>query len=235
MTWLGKEAEFRRWNIVKTFLHNQIFYLPASICYPKPYQPYIPYGTNDLDAVVNANVLYFLANKGELTQSQGHTGAVNFIAHQVKYQRWRRAAHYYPNRFHLHYAVTRAWAAGDTSLRAAVQGLMTHLAASQQADGHFESRRKINNRDVIQSTTYALLAMLYCQKKGLGQYHKAIGKAIDFLRSQRQVAQNQVFWRGGVFFSGGTVVRSALYFTSDAYTTALVAQAFQLYLDSKHP
>lgn len=230
MTWLGEEKTFKRWNIVKTFLHNQIFFLPMSVCYPTPYQPYVPYGTNDLDAVVNANVLCYLAQKGELTQSVGRSGAVQFIEHQVARQRWRRAAHYYPNRFHLHYAVARAWAAGDTLLTPTMHLLVRHLVASQHSDGHFESRRKINQRDVVQSTTYALLALLYCHQMGLGDFQEAIEKAIVFLQSRRCTAQGRVYWDGGVFFSGGTVVRGVLYFTSDAYTTALIAQAFQMYL-----
>lgn len=230
MTWLGKEAEFKRWNIVKTFLHNQIFYLEKSICYPKPYQPYIPYGTNDIDAVVNANVITYLAKKGDLSVSRGKTGAVKFIEHQVALGRWKRAATYYSNRYHLHYAVARALAAGDTSLRKTAQWMLVHLNATQRIDGSFLSRRKVNHGDVVQSSVYALLAMLDFRAVGLSVPQEMIDKTVVFIESQKQTKGSQTYWNGGVFFSGGTVVRNVLYFTSDAYTTALVAEAFQKYL-----
>lgn len=233
MTWLGKEAEFKRWNIVKTFLHNQIFYLKKSICYPKPYQPYIPYGTNDIDAVVNANVITYLAKKGDLAASRGRTGAVRFIQHQVALRRWKRAATYYSNRYHLHYAVARALAAGDTSLRATAQMMITHLKTTRRKDGSFASGRKVNHGDVVQSSVYALSALLDFRAVGLEVSQEMIDPTVAFIESQKQIQGNQTYWIGGVFFSGGTVVRNVLYFTSDAYTTALVAEVFQKYLKMK--
>lgn len=230
MTWLGKEAEFKRWNILKTIGHNQTFFLKSSICYPTPYQPYIPYGTNDLDAVVNANVLTYLAKKGELPQSRGRVGAKNFIEHQAKMQRWRRAATYYPNRYHFHYAVAKALAAGDSSLRPTAKIMLSHLVASQRDNGSFRSRRKVNHRDVVQSSAYALLAMLYFKEAGVDVPKEKVGLLVQFLSRQKQQEKDQIYWKGGVFFSGGTVVRNVLYFTSDAYTTALIALGLQKFL-----
>ncbi|MEZ4903549.1 MAG: hypothetical protein R2822_18180 [Spirosomataceae bacterium] len=229
MTWLGKEADFKRWNILKTIGHNQIFFLKSSICYPKPYIPYIPYGTNDIDAVVNANVLAYLAKKRELEMSKGQNGAKNFIEHQAQYQRWDRAATYYPNRYHFHYAVARALAAGDTSLLPTARLMLEHLAQSQQKNGSYISRRKVNRRDVLQSSVYGLLALLYLKEAGLEVPKLLIDNVLNYVLSLKQTSNQQVFWEGGVFFSGGTVVRNVLYFTSDAYTTALVALAFQKY------
>ncbi|AXE16584.1 hypothetical protein DR864_01990 [Runella rosea] len=230
MTWLGQEEAFNKWSIVKTFGHNQIFYLKQSICYPKPYRPYIPYGTNDVDAVVNANVLAYLAQKGELASSRGTTGAHRFIYHQAVRKRWSRAGHYYPNRYHFHYAVSRALAAGDTALIPTARLMLQHLMESQRQAGSYRSRRRVNHGDELQSTTYALLALLNFRKIGLNVPQTSLNQAVKFLLNQRQRVDNKVFWRGGVYFSGGTVVRNVLYFTSDAYTTALVAQALQKYM-----
>ncbi len=229
MTWLGKEADFKKWNILKTIGHNKIFFLKSSICYAKPYQPYIPYGTNDLDAVVNANVITYLQKNGTLSSSIGKEGAHRFIEHQARYKRWRRAAHYYPNRYHFHYAVSRALVAGDTALKNTAHLMLQHLLKSQQKNGSYLSRRKVNHRDKIQSTVYALLSLLNFKSAGLEVAPDYIDQSIAFLLSQRQFGQNHIYWKGGVFFSGGTVVRNALYFTSEAYTTALVAQALQKY------
>jgi hypothetical protein len=230
MTWLGKEADFKRWNILKTIGHNQTFFLKSSVCYPIPYQPYIPYGTNDVDAVVNANILTFLAHKGELAQSKGHSGAHTFIEHQAKYERWSRAGTYYPNRYHFHYAVSRALAAGDTSLLKPAQQMLRHLTVSQQKDGSYHSRRKVNHRDAVQSSAYALAAMLNFRAAGLNVPSEPIKSTVAFLMGQKQQEDEKIYWKGGVFFSGGTVVRNVLYFTSEAYTTALIALALQKYL-----
>ncbi len=72
--------------------------------------------------------------------------------------------------------------------------------------------------------------MLYLKESGLDVPQESINRAIAFIDSKKKIEQNQVFWTGGVFFSGGTVVRNTLFFTSDAYTTALVAMAYQKYL-----
>ncbi len=230
MTWLGQEHMFKRWNIIKTIGHNQIFYLKSSICYPTPYKPYIPYGTNDVDAVVNANVLTYLAKRGDISLSKGQQGAHRFIHHQALYRRWSRAGHYYPNRYHFHYAVSRALAAGDTALLPTAQLMLQHLMESQRKPGSYHSRRRVNHHDELQSTTYALLAMLNFRSSGLNVPQHLLDRAVDFLHHQRQSEGNRIYWKGGVYFSGGTVVRNVLYFTSNAYTTALIAQALQKYM-----
>jgi hypothetical protein len=189
-----------------------------------------PWGTNDVDVVVNANVLTYLTKKGSLNKSEGSEAAHKLIEKHTKRGRWNRMGIYYPNRYHFHFAVGRALAAGDTALRSSAKLLLNHLAKTQNADGSYQSWKHVNTRDILQSTTYAVLSMLYLKESGLDVPQKLINKAIFYLNSQKKIKQNQVFWTGGVFFSGGTVVRNMLYFTSDAYTTALVAIAYQKYL-----
>ena len=231
LTWLGPEGRFKKWNIAKSIYHNLTFYLPSSICYPVPYEPYLPYGTNDVDAIVNANVLTYLAQKGELPTSQGVAGAHRFINHQIKFRKLWRAGHYYPNTYHLHYAVSRAFLAGDTALRASSEVLLAHLLKKQLPDGRFLSRRRVNHRDALQSSAYGLLAMLNFKKAGLGVPMEPIRRTVGYLQSVKKITSDGTyFWEGGVFFSGGTVVRNVLYFTSDAYTTALVVGALQKYV-----
>ncbi|MEY4584258.1 MAG: hypothetical protein RJB10_755, partial [Pseudomonadota bacterium] len=97
---------------------------------------------------------------------------------------------------------------------------------TQKPDGSYESKKIVNQHDILQSTAYATLAMLYLKESGVNVPKALIDKSIAFLYSQKQEEKKQVFWKGGVYFSGGTVVRNMLYFTSDAYTTALVSMAF---------
>jgi hypothetical protein len=230
MTWLAPESTYENWRFHKTVLNNLIFFLPLSVCYPHPYVPYIPWGTNDVDVVVNANVLTYLAKKGSLDKSIGSKAAHLFIKKHIKRGRWNRMGVYYPNRYHFHFAVGRALAAGDTALNYSAKLLLAHLQKSQKSDGSYESWKHVNKRYVLQSTTYAVLAMLYLKESGLDVPQESIKRAITFIDSEKKIEQNQVSWTGGVFFSGGTIVRNILYFTSDAYTTALVAMAYQKYL-----
>jgi hypothetical protein len=200
------------------------------VCYPHPYVPYIPWGTNDVDVVVNANVLTYLAKKGSLNNSKGSKAAHQLIEKHTKRGRWNRMGIYYPNRYHFHFAVGRALAAGDTALKNSAKLLLAHLQKSQKPNGSYESWKHVNKRDILQSSTYALLAMLYLKESGMDVPQESISRAISFIDAQKKTEQNQAYWTGGVFFSGGTVVRNILYFTSDAYTTALVAMAYQKYL-----
>ncbi len=232
MTWFGQEAEFENWHFYKNALHNLIFFLPNSIAFPHPYKAYIPWGTNDLDVVVNANVLNYLSKKSILKVSKGSENASKFIEKHAKRGRWNRMGIYYPNRYHLHFAVARALAAGDADLQKTGGYLLKHLTETQKQNGSFESKKIVNQHDVLQSTAYATLAMLYMKESGIDVPKSLIDRSIAYLFAQKKVENKQVFWKGGVYFSGGTVVRNMLYFTSDAYTTALVALAFQKYLKS---
>ncbi|WP_435357242.1 hypothetical protein [Emticicia sp. SJ17W-69] len=231
MTWFGQEAEFENWHFYKNALHNLIFFLPISIAYPHPYKAYIPWGTNDLDVVVNANVLTYLSKNNLRQASTGSEAANRLIEKHTKRGRWNRMGIYYPNRYHLHFAAARALAAGDTGLLPTSQFLLKHLVKTQNQDGSYESKKIVNKRDILQSTAYATLAMLYLKESGVDIPKSLIDKSIYFLYTQKGEENKQVWWNGGVYFSGGTVVRNLLYFTSDAYTTALVSMAFQKYLN----
>lgn len=58
-------------------------FLPFSECYPHAYKPYLPYGSNDIDGVVNANILSALALNNEL-DSASTTAAISYIEKNVK-------------------------------------------------------------------------------------------------------------------------------------------------------
>ena len=44
-------------------------------------------------------------------------------------------------------------------------------------------------------------------------------------------SEHSLSWPGGIFFSGGTIVRKTVLWRSDAYTTALVLESLVKYLD----
>lgn len=200
LTWFGQEAEFENWHFYKNALHNLIFFLPNSIAFPHPYKAYIPWGTNDLDVVVNANVLTYLSKKGIREASKGSNDANRFIEKHAKRGRWNRMGIYYPNRYHLHFAVARTLAAGDNDLQPTAQVLLKHLSQTQKPDGSYESKKIVNQHDVLQSTAYATLAMLYMKESGVDVPKVLIDKSVAYLIAQKSKDNSQVYWKGGVYF-----------------------------------
>lgn len=235
MTWFAPEYQFKQWSFVKQALHNCVFYLKGSSCFPHPYQRYVPWGANDIDAVVNANVLNYLSKSGQVQYSQGKDGAVSLIQNTIERERWSRAGLYYPNRYHIHYVLSKSIGSFKSEFESQATMVIKHLYTSQVKDGSFESRRKANKKDRLQSTVYALNAMINFKKEGFDISMASIDKAMSYILSQKIIDDsNSNHWKGGVFFSGGTVVRNVLFFKSDAYTTALVAQGIQNYLHIKN-
>ncbi len=228
MTWLGQEYQFEEWSVVKGLLHNAIFYLPISECYPHPYKSYIPYGSNDVDGVVNANVLYTLSLYNELN-AKGVEPAIKYIERKCKSRNFDRVGSYYPNRYQFPYAVTQAYTNGVDQLEKSVGYLVKYLLETQDEDGGWSSRRVVSKRDRLQSTAYCLNALVNSGDIEGNKTKVAIEKAIKFLQNKAITDADGLHWKGGVFFSGGTVVRNHLVWKSDAYTTVIITNAFTKY------
>jgi prenyltransferase beta subunit len=96
------------------------------------------------------------------------------------------------------------------------------LLNTQFPDGHFESRRKVNKKDILQSTVYGLTSLLNLKELGYNVPKDRIDLTMSYLLKHQNEDGS---WNGGVFFSGGTVVRNVLHFKSEAYTTALMVLA----------
>jgi hypothetical protein len=236
LTWLANEYQFKHWNIFKVVAHNATFYLPFSECFPHPYKPYLPYGSNDIDGVVNANVLYALSLYGELN-SEGVNPAINFIEKKSKRKKYDRVGIYYPNRCQFPYAVCKAYANGIDKLKPSTDCLLPYLKNTQNHDGSWSSRYVVNKKDKLQSTAYALNALIYIGNFEQNKTIQPIEEAINYLLKNAIADEQGIHWNGGVFFSGGTVVRNILCWKSDAYTTAIILTAFanySKYLEQKY-
>lgn len=219
LTWRGEERFFPTHDLVLLAINNALFLTPLSTAYPKAYTPYMPYGANDIDAVVNANVLHYLAEAQR--HESGIYGAAQFIHRKVRRKKYSKAGVYYPNRYHLHHAVIKAWRSGVQELKPSAELLIKHLKASQKSNGSYQSRWIVNRRDTDQSTLYALHAMLMAGSMKETGLQPQIEKALHFLLTRLSVGPGEACLNGGVYFSGGTVIRNTLYWSSDAYSTAL--------------
>jgi hypothetical protein len=228
LTWLGEEYKFKKWNIIKVIAHNATFFLPFSECFPRAYVPYIPYGSNDLDAVVNANVLNVLANYDALN-TKGTEDAIRYLNKKSSKKKYDRLGIYYPNRYQFPYAVANAYCNGVKSLEPAKNNIVKFLISKQHKDGSWSARKIVNKKDILQSTAYAVNALLNFDGMNHAKTRISIEKGIQFLINSKSKHKDEFFWKGGVFFSGGTVVRNTLYWKSDAFTTAIVLNAFSSY------
>ena len=184
------------------------------------------YGVNEVDCVVNANVLRALTLLNE-TRTEGFSESCAFVNDAFKNNLQDRCGVYYPTEFTLHYAASKALHDGVSCLEPSRDTIIHQILSSQNKDGSWTSY--IENND-IQATLYALNALLY-----LGEYEKygtlpVIEKAIRYVRASAIQEGEVTYWPGGVFFSGGTIIRYAHIWRSDAFTTALAAEALTQYV-----
>ena len=233
MTWLHPEHEYGQWSVVKTLANVLLIFVPGSTAGPKSYKPWVPFGANDIDVVVNTNVLHYLKKSGQDIERQSVQDAVKMINNRLKSSSWQNTSVYYSNEFHTHFAISKAYESGIEGLKPSCEILTEDLLKKQLEDGSFISRSYINHFDKIQSTTNALFAMIVLKNKGFDIPKENIDKAMNFLLKNKKKSIQGVFWDGGVFFSGGTVLRNTLFWNSDAYTTAMIALVFQKYLNMK--
>lgn len=229
LTWHHQEYEYNHWNPLTTYFSLLFIFSPFSSAYPVAYEPWIPFGANDVDVVVNSNILNYLSLTKQANKSIGKAGAIKVIEHSVRKNQWSTAAVYYPNSYHIDYAVAKTYHNGIDDLHETAQKIAKHLIETQQTDGSFESKPWVNKKDIIQSTAYALHAMLDLRDKGTAIPDENIRKAFDFLLTKAHRKDDMCYWDGGVYFSGGTLLRNILIWQSDAYTTALIARCFQRY------
>jgi hypothetical protein len=227
LTWLNQEHQYGIWNPGYSLLGILGIFLPTSVSNPKAYQPWIPWGTNDVDPIVNANILTYLGATEQLEQNDINEAAAKMITEMCSKEMWGTAGVYYPNAYHLPYAVARAYKNGSKNLKVASQKCADYLHETQQNGGFYMNRSWVNNGDTIQSTAYALHAMLDLKESGFEIEEQLISKTIHYLLAHSNKSADGTYWNGGVYFTGGTALRNIIQWHSDAYTTALIAGSLQ--------
>lgn len=199
---------------------------------PLEKKPAIPFNVNDVDCVANANVLATLAIDDSLEKSKGAENSCRYINNSFLNGRSKRCGSYYPSEFVFHYTASKAFNAGAKCLKDSLEIIKREIFAAQNKDGSFVSPWHKN--ESIQATAYALSSLINIHKadKGSPKVKMAIEDAITYLLSQKKYdSQGNIFWKGGAFFSGGSIIRKKILWISDAYTTALIAAAMNAYLE----
>jgi hypothetical protein len=230
LTWYGKEYKFERPGGISYYANNISWFLPMSCLHTPDYVPHIPFSTNDVDVVVNANILTMLADFNLLDSTRGVSESLEFIRKKVAEADYERVSLYYPNKYQLHYVVSRVYAASKGQcLQSEAEILISDLKSHQQADGSWLGKRGKNKADIVQSTVNALLALLNFENYDKNKSLDIIRKAVLFLHENSMQENESKYWEGGIFFCAGMYVGHWVSWQSDCYTTALVIEAFTKY------
>ena len=101
------------------------------------------------------------------------------------------------------------------------------IISEQDQDGSW----KVDKEDIIQSSAYAMGALLNFKNYSNPTVRNSIDKGITYLLKNAIYTENksQINWKGGIFFSGGRVFRDRVSFRSSPHTTALILEIFAKY------
>jgi hypothetical protein len=213
----------------------------------------IPLAVNNVDAVVNANILFSLALNG-MSETVGFKESVTLLANLIESGAWPTAALYYPQRMMFPYAVTRAWRDGGIHaprMRSAMRKLMRDLLHEQKLDdpskpdyGTFDGGID-RSRDLPTALgCIALLNMgeaIASEAALLERYRQGIDACISSLvRFREPIARHDTQtsdtteaslpiyrWQDGIFFSAS--VSQLVQWHSRPLTAAMVVEALAKY------
>jgi len=210
LTWFGPERKNN--NFIKWF-------------FPKHDQQNILYGSNEVDCVVNANIIRTLLLTNEVTVP-GFGDAEKLILKAFENGSCYTCGVYYPTEFSLHYAVAKAIDAGSQNLSTLKESIVAQIKNACGQHGFWTSQIVDND---IQSTLYAINTLILLAGKNDEEAIKMIEQGIQSLLKV-MIDENEIlYWKGGVFFSGGSAIRYVHVWRSDAYTTALAIEAMVNY------
>lgn len=230
LTWFGSESEFKSTNSIDYFCNNLFWFLPYSHLYTRSNTAHIPFSTNNVDIIVNLNIISSLAYLNMLDSLDGLNDALKMINKIVINNNYDNASSYYPNRYQLHYSISKAYIACNKKfLNAEVFQLISHLKSTQNRDGSWSDKKSGNKEDIVQSTANALMALINFGDFEANDSLENINKAISFLHKQMKTEGNKKYWKGGTFYCGGIYLKNLLWWNSDSYTTALIIQALVKY------
>ena len=187
----------------------------------------IPFNKNDVDCVVNANVLKMLTATNR-TKTRGYGEACNYLNEVAARDGYYRCGMYYPSRFALPYAMASAIKLGVSCLKPSQNLIVDQLLARQRPDGSWKNHWRARP-DYIQSTAWALNALLLLGDTQNPQHRDAAQRGLDFLMASAQKdSKGRLYWQGEVFYAAIFIARYPVVWRSSAYTTATVVKAMTL-------
>ena len=196
--------------------------------------PRIPFSTNDVDCVVNANIfrLKALAQKTDL---DGYAESCKMIDQVVQKDLLAQCGIYYPNSYNLIFSMVQAEQAGDHCLSDSAHAkLVSKLLATQDVDGAWRSDDNMW-RDPVISTAFAMDSLLQLGDTSKEPVSSALLKGTHYLLTQGQMKKHvPLHWPSDGFFTATARARSLIVWRSEAYTNSIVG-AVLLKMHQKFP
>lgn len=184
----------------------------------------IPFGDNDVDCVINANVLKLLTWAGQ-TETPGYQASCKLLKRSIDENLYSKCGVYYPNSFALPLGVAELHQLGASCLTTHSQKVLRHVLSLQRSDG-FWGNASPHRVDYIQSTVLALNALVLLGDPKNSVHRQRVQKGVEYLMKQSRRDKNgNLYWPGQVFFSAVAQARYTVVWRSNAYTTALAARA----------
>lgn len=222
----------------------------------RPSDGSMPFGKNNVDCVVNANVAFALGLAGR-GSDPAVLDTLTALNRAVDREAWPRCGLYYPHQMMLPYTLTRAYRDGSLThpgRDAALARIVIRLLADQREVAVRDRKRKGAfsggfDRTHDLATGLAVNALLNVgreipERLGLArEYQVAIESGIDYLIRAKALMPVQyparlagitprrpkaAVWAPGLFFSAS--VQGVAQWRSEAYTAAIVAEAMAKYL-----
>lgn len=175
----------------------------------------VPFGFNDVDCIVNANILRLLtATKN--TQVPGYKESCDLLNFVIEKDKQKQCGTYYPNSYAVFFTISNAYKQGASCLQSSRSKAIEFLLSHQNQDGSWSNEPGIGRTDQVQSTALAVIALVnYTEASGL-QNPLAIHLAMDFLLSQqKEKSSTEIYWPGEVFFSAVAQARNTVLWRSD--------------------
>lgn len=182
----------------------------------------IPFGVNDVDCVVNANVLRLFTETNNSSQP-GYEKSCELLNFVILKKKQTQCGIYYPNSYAVFFSISNAFKAGAKCLQDSQQQAIDFIITTQNEDGSWLNEPGLGRTDSVQSTALALNALMNYTASSADQYQSSVRAGINYLISQRKNKNaQQAYWKGEVFFSAVAQARNTVLWRSDSYTTALV-------------
>lgn len=183
----------------------------------------IPFGFNDVDCVVNANVMRLLTLTHN-NKSEGYENSCALLNKVILNEKQKLCGIYYPNSYAVFFSISNAYKAGADCLEPSKNKALEFMMSSQNPDGSWANEPGIGRTDLVQSTALALNALMNYSSADAKPFKEQIRAGINFLLSKQKInSHGHAFWKGEVFFSAVAQARNTVLWRSDSYTTALVA------------
>lgn len=184
----------------------------------------IPFGTNDVDCIVNANVLKLLTLQ-QRTEVAGYKESCRLLQTVIVRKDYGRCGIYYPNDYLLPLRIAELKELGASCIHRHAPLVLKHLLETQTPDGSWTNSPP-NRPDRIHATAVALNSLLLLADRKNSAHRQRVDRAVNYLlQNLRRDKHGHKYWKGEVFFSAVAQARYSIVWRSNSYTTALAAQA----------